>query len=111
MKLLLDANISWRLTVKLKLHFEDCFHVDHIGISVPAKDMEIWNYALSSNSIIITNDNDFLNLAEVKGFPPKVVVLHTGNQSNNFIEEILIKHKGDIDLLNQSDDYGFLEIF
>ncbi|HEX7457135.1 MAG TPA: DUF5615 family PIN-like protein [Ginsengibacter sp.] len=111
MKLLLDANISWRLILKLKLHFEDCFHVDHIGITVPAKDIEIWNFALSNNLIIVTNDNDFLNLAEVKGFPPKVVVLRTGNQSNNFIEGIVIKHKEDIDLLSQSDDYGFLEIF
>lgn len=111
MKLLLDANISRRLTVKLKLHFEVCIHVDNIGISVPAKDIEIWNCALNNNFIIVTNDNDFLNLAEVKGFPPKVILLRTGNQSNNFIEEILIKHKADIDLLNQSDDYGFLEIF
>ena len=79
MKLLLDANISWRLILKLKLHFEDCFYVDHIGITVPAKDIEIWNFALSNNLIIVTNDNDFLNLAEVKGFPPKVVVLRTGN--------------------------------
>jgi len=59
MKLLLDANISWRLILKLKLHFEDCFHVDHIGITVPAKDIEIWNFALSNNLIIVTNDNDF----------------------------------------------------
>ncbi len=93
------------------MHFEDCFHVDHIGVTIPAKDTEIWNYALSSNCIIVTNDNDFLNLAEVRGFPPKVVMLHTGNQSNDFIEILLIKHKIDIDLLNQSDEYGFLEIF
>ena len=41
MKLLLDANIPWRLTKKIKTHFEDCFQVDHIGIPVPAKDTEI----------------------------------------------------------------------
>lgn len=111
MKLLLDANISWRLAHKLKMHFEDCFHVDDIGMTIPARDAEIWNYALSNNCIIVTNDNDFLNLAEIKGFPPKVVMLRTGNQSNNFIEELLIKHKPDIDLLSQSDKYGFLEVF
>ncbi len=41
MKLLLDANVSWRLAVKLKLHFEECFHVDHIGLNIPAKDIDI----------------------------------------------------------------------
>ena len=111
MKLLLDANISWRLIAKLKLHFTDCFHVDYIGLSIPAKDTEIWNYALSNKLIIITNDNDFLNLADTKGYPPKVVLLRTGNQSNTYIEGLLINHKIDIEALYQSNEYGFLEIF
>ena len=41
MKLLLDANLSWRMIVNLKQHFEDCFHVDKIGLNIPAKDIEI----------------------------------------------------------------------
>ncbi len=62
MKLLLDANISWRLVAKLKLHFDDCLHTDNIGLVVPAKDTEIWAYAAAENLIIVTNDDDFLNL-------------------------------------------------
>ncbi len=62
MKLLLDANISWRLVAKLKTHFTDCFHVDHIGLIIPAKDTEIWNHALENDLVIVTNDDDFLNL-------------------------------------------------
>lgn len=111
MKLLLDANISWRLTAKLKLHFIDCLHVDEIGLTIPPKDVEIWNYALINNLIIVTNDEDFLNLANNKGFPPKVILLKTGNQNNSFIEALLIKHKADIDAFYQSNEYGFLEIF
>ena len=111
MKLLLDANISWRLITKLKSHFEDCFHVDHIALVVPAKDAEIWNYALSNKLIIVTNDDDFLHLANVKGFPPKVVLLRTGNQSNSYFEELLVKHKAAINALDQSDENGVLEIF
>jgi hypothetical protein len=42
MKLLLDANLSWRLTAALTASFGDCAHVDHIGIKTPAKDTEIW---------------------------------------------------------------------
>lgn len=111
MKLLLDANVSWRLCANLKSHFEVCLHVDFIGLNVPAKDIEIWNYALSNNFIIITNDEDFLNFSNIKGFPPKVVLLKTSNQSNNYIEELLIKHKHDIKSLNESNDYGILELF
>jgi predicted nuclease of predicted toxin-antitoxin system len=111
MKLLLDANISWRLIANLKPYFTACFHVDHIGLTIPAKDSEIWNYALVNGLIIVTNDEDFLNLASGKGFPPKVVLLRTGNQSNHFIRELLIRHRQDIENLFQSIEYGFLEIF
>lgn len=111
MKLLLDANFSWRLVTRLKIHFEDCFHVDHIGLSNPPKDIAIWSHSLANDLIIVTNDDDFLNLANIKGFPPKVILFRTGNQSNNYIEELLVKHKTDIEALSKSADYGFLEIF
>jgi predicted nuclease of predicted toxin-antitoxin system len=111
MKLLLDANISWRLMNRLQTHFEDCHHVDHIGLSVPAKDVEIWDYALEHGCIIVTNDEDFLNFSHFKGFPPKVVLLRTGNQRSSYIEALLIKHKVAIASLNESEDYGLLEIF
>ncbi len=45
MKLLLDANISWRLTIILKQHFDECLHVDYVGLTTPPKDIEIWNFA------------------------------------------------------------------
>jgi predicted nuclease of predicted toxin-antitoxin system len=111
MKLLLDANISWRLAGKLQLHFETCLHVDHIDLTIPAKDKEIWEYALKNSFIIITNDDDFVNLVNIIGFPPKVVLLRTGNQSNVYIGELLIRHKKDIEALHNSVEYGLLEIF
>lgn len=111
MKLLLDANISWRLVPKLKLHFEDCFHVDSIGLYVPAKDIDIWNYALRHVLIIVTNDEDFLDFSNLKGFPPKVVLLRTGNQSNSYVEQLLAIHRDDLQKLYDSEDYGVLELF
>jgi predicted nuclease of predicted toxin-antitoxin system len=111
MKLLLGANISWRLTAVLKNHFEDCIHIDFSGLASPASDMEIWNFASVNDLIIITNDEDFLNFVNLKGFPPKVVLLRTGNQANSHLADILIKHKEDIQQLCLSADIGLLEIF
>ncbi len=111
MKLLLDANISWRLASKLKGHFDDCSHVDNIGLAVPAKDIDIWNYALRHCLIIVTNDEDFLNFSNLKGFPPKVVLLRTGNQSNSYVEQLLVSHRDDLQKLFESEDYGVLELF
>lgn len=111
MKLLLNANISWRLVEKFKEHFEECLHVDYIGLIVPAKDNEIWNYAKENNCIIVTNDEDFLNMLVLKGFPPKVILLKTGNQSKEFVRSIIINHLKEIKNLSESNEYGLIEIY
>ncbi len=110
MRLLLDANLSWRMCAVLKQYFEDCLHVDHIDIPIPLKDAEIWNYATRNNLIIVTNDEDFVDFVQVKGFPPKVVILRTGNRNRLFIANLLIQRKPDIQVLNDSDEIGLLEI-
>ena len=55
MKILLDANISWKLVDKLSLIFGECTHVDNIGLNVPADDIDIWNYALENGLLEILN--------------------------------------------------------
>jgi len=109
MKILLDANISWKLVNKLKPIFGECAHVDLIGLNVPATDIDIWNYAFDNGYIIITKDSDFVDLIEIKGFPPKVVLLKTGNNSSQALIELLINAKQMIEDLEKSD-IGLLEI-
>jgi predicted nuclease of predicted toxin-antitoxin system len=111
MKLLLDANLSWRLIEVLKAHFNEVMHVDQIDVKVPAQDEEIWQFAKMNNCIIVTNDQDFLDMVSVKGFPPKVILLKTGNQSNSFLGQLLINHVSDIQSLNDSPETGLLEIY
>ena len=109
MKILLDANISWKLVNALKPFFGECDHVDLAGIQVPANDIDIWNYALENSYIIITKDSDFLDLLEIKGFPPKIVLLRTGNNSSAALLALLKKIKPMIEDLEKSN-FGLLEI-
>jgi len=109
MKLLLDANLSWRLTTVLSEHFGECIHVNKTELPKPAKDIEIWNYAAVNSYTIITQDSDFLYLFETKGFPPKVILLRVGNIDRKTAEEILLQAKPSI-LDLESGDYGLLEI-
>jgi predicted nuclease of predicted toxin-antitoxin system len=109
MKILLDANISWKLTKTLSPIFGECLHVDNIDITIPAQDVDIWNYAKENEFIIITKDNDFVDLLEVKGYPPKIVLLKTGNNSSNALVQLLINSKELIQELNEND-YGLLEL-
>jgi predicted nuclease of predicted toxin-antitoxin system len=110
MRLLLDANLSWRMASVLKQHFDDCFHVDSIGLTVPAKDSEIWDYARKNDLIIVTNDEDFIDFINVKRFPPKVILMKTGNQSRLYITNLLIQRKDEILAFSSSAEIGLLEI-
>jgi len=109
MKLLLDANVSWRLTAILSEHFGECIHVNKTELPKPAKDTEIWKYAAENGYTIVTQDSDFLNLFEAWGFPPKIILLRTGNIDRKTTENILLHSKASIfDLEN--GNYGLLEI-
>jgi predicted nuclease of predicted toxin-antitoxin system len=90
----------------------DSLHVDYIDIlKKPAKDIDIWNYAFKNNCIIITNDEDFINLALSKGFPPKILILKTGNQSSLFLKDLIISNISKIIDFNNQNEYGILEMF
>jgi predicted nuclease of predicted toxin-antitoxin system len=110
MVLLLDANLSWRLTRQLEAHFESVQHVDHCGLPVPATDTQIWEWAKLHDAVIVTNDDDFQNFSLQKGFPPKIVLLRMGNQATRNVADILIRHKDAINQLRRNDEIGFLEI-
>ena len=112
MKLLLDANVSWRLTSVLKDHFDECVHVDDIPeLEFPAKDSKIWQYAKTNGYTIITRDNDFNDLNILKGFPPKIVLLRVGNCSRKFLVDLLIQSRQIIQEFLESEELGLLEIF
>lgn len=111
MKILIDANLSWRLVNLLNATFPEILHVERTGLPIPADDVHIWNWAKVNGYIIVTNDEDFLNYSIQKGFPPKVVLLHVGNQSTNNVAGILTKHEADIALLYSDPNSGILEIY
>ena len=111
MKILLDANLSWRLSKLLPGYCEQIIHVEETDVPIPAKDIDIWNYAQAQGFTIATNDEDFLNLLLSKGYPPKLILFRTGNQRTKVIVELLKKHQNEIQELNQKKHIGVLEIF
>ncbi|AMR30316.1 hypothetical protein A0256_02230 [Mucilaginibacter sp. PAMC 26640] len=59
MRLLADANISWRL--KKLLPYWHIFPVDEIDLSSRASDFTIFQFAKANELTILTFDEDFLS--------------------------------------------------
>ena len=86
MKLLFDENISHRILKKSDKFFEKSIHCKSIK-SFPLKDIDIWNYAKENDFTIVTFDEDFYEWMLLKGFPPKIIWLRSGNISTERIAD------------------------
>lgn len=111
MKLLLDANILWRIIKLVGNDFTDCLHSKDIKIHQPAKDIEIWEFAKQNNFTILTHDDDFEKLLLLKGSPPKIIILKTFNKNTKEIAEILISKKEIIQSFIINNELMILEIY
>lgn len=110
MELLLDANLSWRICKKLSLTFPNTDHIlNHFKHD--ESDLVIWGFAKENNKCIVTNDTDFEDLLSFRGFPPKVIILKCGNQSNNNLEKLLIKNETNIKEFLENQEIGILELY
>jgi len=91
MKLLLDQNISFRITTKIQDLFPGSKQVKDLGLE-NSKDSFLWNYAKENNYCIVTFDGDFYDLGLIKGSSPKVIWLRLGNTSTQNIEIVFRKN-------------------
>jgi len=76
-----------------------------------ASDIDVWKFAKANDYIIVTNDEDFINLLSMHGFPSKVVLLKTGNQRNKYLADLLIEKKNKISTMYQNLSYGLIEVY
>lgn len=102
MRLLFDANLSPKLVGRLAELFSDSVHVFEIGLGRSTTDVRIWEYAKEHGFVIVTADSDFLELAEKRGAPPKVVRIDNCNYKTRQVEDLLRRNAVRIAELEQS---------
>lgn len=77
----LDAHLSPRLAQWLGATFDlQAMAVRDLGLR-QAEDYDIFFAARNAGAIVVTKDNDFVELLERHGSPPKIIWLTCGNTS------------------------------
>lgn len=107
MKLLLDQNLSDRLLRTLAGEYPGSVHVRNVGLA-RADDEQLWRYALDQRLTITSKDSDFHQRSLVRGHPPKVVWLQTGNCATDRIAELLRRHRSDLEAFDADPQASFL---
>ena len=91
MKLLLDENLSPRLTELLSDLYPNSVHVHQLGLGA-ANDSDIWEYAKTHSLVIVTKDADFAERSVLASDPPKILWLRIGNCATGEIARLLRLH-------------------
>lgn len=65
-------------------------HVEDLGL-LRAEDPEIFKKARQVEAVVITKDNDFVQLLDRRGPPPQVVWVTCGNRSNPALKDLIVR--------------------
>ncbi len=110
MKLLLDENLSRRVVPFILEAYPESTQVALIGME-QADDQAIWEYAKQNGFVIVTRDSDYLDLSALRGQPPKIVWLRTGNQTKAAVIHLLLKSKVAIESALEHEGNACIEIY
>jgi predicted nuclease of predicted toxin-antitoxin system len=106
-KLLFDENLSPKLVKRLAHLFPNSAHVHELGLA-SSDDGVIWRFAAAQGFVIITKDLDFFDISILKGSPPKMIWLRTGNCSTATVEKLLNQFAAEIGRFNSNPTESLL---
>jgi predicted nuclease of predicted toxin-antitoxin system len=109
LKLLLDQHISYKLAARLEDIFPGTSQVRLLRLEKESES-EIWHYARTHKFVIVTKDSDLVDLAVIRGAPPKIVWLRIGNTPTSTVEQALGTHQHAIEELARDESRTILEI-
>ena len=107
MKLLFDQNLSPKLVNRLADSFPDSSHVQSAALDC-ADDDQVWEYARLNGFAVVTKDEDYNNLSVLRGSPPKVIWLQTGNCTTAQVEAVFRARFTDIEWFDKDPSVGTL---
>lgn len=110
--LLFDENLSYRIVKRILHLFPGSEAAKRLKL-IEKEDPLIWETAKNKGFTIITYDDDYEVLNQIRGWPPKVILIRSGNLDNNQVVAMLESNFNTIcDFLldNEFDTRGVLEL-
>lgn len=109
MKLIFDENLSPKLVTLLADLFPASVHVREVGLA-SASDPAVWKYAIGHALTIVSKDEDFHHLSFLRGAPPKVIGVHTGNSSTKLVAQLIRDRFKEIEAFDVDETAAFLRL-
>jgi len=108
MKFLVDANLPFKLALKLRDQGFDVLHTDHLPEKELTSDKELRKISVEQDRIVISKDSDFLDSQLINGIPSKFFYISTGNIINRDLIRLIDQNLGRI--VELFLDYDLIEL-
>ena len=89
MKFIVDAQLPRRLALELAVLGHDAVHTLDLPAGNRTPDTDIVAMAIRESRVVVTKDNDFVASFLLRGVPPKLLLISTGNISNDALSKLL----------------------
>jgi predicted nuclease of predicted toxin-antitoxin system len=105
MKLLVDAQLPRRLARELAASGHDAIHTLDLPAGNHTTDQDIVARAIQEDRIVVTKDNDFVVSFHLRGTPPKLLLISTGNISNDQLSKLLATNLTALESALEKNDF------
>ena len=89
MKMIVDAQLPRRLARDLAAAGHDVTHTLDLPLQNRTSDGEIAALAAKEGRVVVTKDSDFVTTFLLRGTPPKLLLISTGNISNDALSRLM----------------------
>jgi predicted nuclease of predicted toxin-antitoxin system len=96
MRFLVDAQLPRRLARRLREAGHDALHTLDLPNGNRTSDAEIITIAIREDRVVVTKDADFVSSFIVNRRPEKLLLISTGNITNDELEALLIPNLGTV---------------
>ena len=105
MKFLMDAQLPRRLIFRFAEAGFDAIHTLDLPNGNRTSDAEIIALATREARVVVTKDSDFVNSFVLSRQPPTLLLISTGNISNQRLDHLLVRHLSDIGAAFEANDF------
>lgn len=108
MKFLIDAQLPRRLADWLKLQGHDALHTLDLPRANRSSDIAVIQRAEADQRTVVTKDADFVDSFQLRNEPSSLLLISTGNISNDALVALWEKHLATI--LQAAESSRFVEL-
>jgi predicted nuclease of predicted toxin-antitoxin system len=105
MKLIVDAQLPRRLARELAAIGHDAVHTLDFPAGNRTSDEDIVAVAVREGRVVVTKDNDFVTFFLLKGMPPKLLLISTGNISNDALSKLVSANLPALEIALAKNDF------